>query len=147
MYFLTEGVGLEKVQDPFGNTLTYSKNGIVHSAGLSVAFQRDGQGRITRITDPQGQSLQYSYTPQGGLAAYTDPRGVTTASQDYDGQGRLTAVTDRLGHSYDDSGNAVWHGSPMCVGKQTVLSGTKIIATQMRNNLVISIGSPSVESF
>ncbi|WP_282957368.1 hypothetical protein [Methylovulum psychrotolerans] len=42
MYFLTEGVGLEKVQDPFGNTLTYSKNGIVHSAGLSVAFQRDG---------------------------------------------------------------------------------------------------------
>ncbi|WP_157679154.1 RHS repeat domain-containing protein [Methylovulum psychrotolerans] len=132
MYFLTEGVGLEKVQDPFGNTLTYSKNGIVHSAGLSVAFQRDGQGRITRITDPQGQSLQYSYTPQGGLAAYTDPRGVTTASQDYDGQGRLTAV---------------WHGSPMCVGKQTVLSGTKIIATQMRNNLVISIGSPSVESF
>jgi RHS repeat-associated protein len=129
-YYLTEGVGLEKVQDPFGNTLTYSKNGIVHSAGLSVAFQRDGQGRITRITDPQGQSLQYSYTPQGELAAhtdrsgqtdsfryggghllaaYTDPRGVTTASQDYDSQGRLSAVTDADGHrtqlGFDDTAN------------------------------------------
>ncbi|WP_157678949.1 hypothetical protein [Methylovulum psychrotolerans] len=41
-YYLTEGVGLDNVQDPFGNTLTYSKNGIVHSAGPSVAFQRDG---------------------------------------------------------------------------------------------------------
>jgi hypothetical protein len=29
IYYLTEGVGLDKVQDPFGNTLTYSKNGIL----------------------------------------------------------------------------------------------------------------------
>jgi hypothetical protein len=37
-YYLTEGVGLEKVQDPFGNTLTYSKNGIVHRADGKDSF-------------------------------------------------------------------------------------------------------------
>jgi YD repeat-containing protein len=117
-YYLQEGVGIQKIQDPFGNTLTYGRNGIVHSAGLSVAFERDAAGHITRITDPQGKALQYRYNSHGELVAmidregkastfsyardhlladYTDPRGVKAAQQIYDDRGRLIALVDAGG--------------------------------------------------
>jgi RHS repeat-associated protein len=128
VYTLKEGVGIEQVQDPFGNTLTYGRNGLLHSAGLSVAFDRDAQGRITTITDPQGQALHYRYNSRGELVAVTDRAGQETtfgygpdhllaelgdalkqkaAQPVYDAQGRLIALIDADGQrtelGYDDT--------------------------------------------
>ncbi|MEO8751072.1 MAG: RHS repeat-associated core domain-containing protein [Casimicrobiaceae bacterium] len=122
VYELDESFGIRKVTDPNGNTLTYDANGIVHSAGSSVAFTRDAQGRIATITDPNGKRLTYAYDGAGNLAtvtdrsnaqsvlkydrlhtltSYTDPRGVQLVRNEYDDQGRLVAQYDAAGAKID----------------------------------------------
>lgn len=121
-YYLTEGIGITKIVDPSGNTLTYGKNGIVHSNGQSVAFTRDANNRITSITDPAGKKIDYRYLATGdltsvtdrsgavssftynrshGLLDYTDPQGLVTARYTYDADGRLVAVTDATGKAIE----------------------------------------------
>jgi len=122
VYFLDQNFGIRSIKDPYGNTLTYSTSGIIHSAGLSVAFTRDATGRITQITDPKGQSIQYAYSGTGdlvsvtdrrgsvshfsynnthGLVSYTDPLGTVSARYVYDDQGRLISAVDADGKSVD----------------------------------------------
>jgi hypothetical protein len=59
VFYLKQGVGIQRVADPYGNTLDYTANGLIHSSGQSIAFERDSQKRITRISDPEGKSLTY----------------------------------------------------------------------------------------
>ncbi len=119
VYALDQDFGIRTVTDPNGNTLTYSSAGIVHSSGTSVNFTRDGQGRITRITDPNGNQINYSYNVNGdlssvtdqlgnvtqhrynrshGLTEYTDPLGITPLRNIYDDEGRLVATEDADGN-------------------------------------------------
>ena len=49
---LSKTEGLKSIADRNGNTVTFSPDGIAHSAGLNIGMERDGQGRVTRITDP-----------------------------------------------------------------------------------------------
>ena len=129
VYYLEEGVGITRIKDPSGNTLTYGQNGIVHSNGQSVAFTRDSAKRITAITDPAGKQIRYGYSNAGdltsvtsrtdavsrlsysrnhGLTDYTDPMGNVAARYVYDDQGRLVAVYDAEGKAVEtthDSAN------------------------------------------
>ncbi|WP_305847099.1 RHS repeat-associated core domain-containing protein [Rhodoferax sp. AJA081-3] len=123
-YALRENVGILYVTDPYGNRVTYGANGYQHSGGLSVTLTRDPQGRITRATDPRGQTLVYTYNAQGDLASVTDraggvttfayatdptqphllqsitdPRGVVVMANQFDEYGRLTASADALGQA------------------------------------------------
>jgi len=125
---LTLGGGIETITDPNGNTLTFDAAGIHHSAGKSVLFTRDPDGRITGITDPEGHTQSYAYDTNGDLVAHTDAEGNTTrfkynrshglieildplnrplARNDYDGNGRLIRTTGadgrviELGHNID----------------------------------------------
>nr|MBP8297471.1 PASTA domain-containing protein [Burkholderiales bacterium] len=100
--------GVRKITDPSGNTLTFGPAGIVHSAGKSVAFARDSQGRITQITDPLGNAQSYVYDGNGDLASHTGPIGDTTRFE-YDRAHGLLRVTDPLNrvvarNDYDASG-------------------------------------------
>ena len=120
VYNIREGVGITSIVDPYGNTLTYGPNGIIHSNGQSVAFTRDALGRITKITDPMGKAINYTYDVNGnlsavtnrnaetgsfaynrdhGLTSYTDPAGTLQARYTYDAQGRLIAATDANGQT------------------------------------------------
>ena len=111
--------GLESFSDTNGNTLTFTPNAITHSNGTQVQFQRDGLGRITRLTDPTGNAQFYQYDSLGHLAAHTDaegnitrfrynrranllevidPRGNRAVRNEYDGDGRLIAIVDAQGH-------------------------------------------------
>jgi RHS repeat-associated protein len=119
IFDLTAGVGIRRIEDRNGNELFINSNGIVHSGGTSIAFVRDGQGRITRITDPNGAARNYAYDAAGDLVSFTDPVGSTTsfaydddhqlveitapdgvvaAQPEYDAQGRLIAVIDAAGN-------------------------------------------------
>ena len=52
--------GLQTLKDLNGNQLTITSAGITHSSGKSISFLRDGQGRITQITDPAQKLLKFS---------------------------------------------------------------------------------------
>ncbi|HEY6909571.1 MAG TPA: Ig-like domain-containing protein [Myxococcales bacterium] len=114
------GGGAESKTDRNGNTLSIGPGGIVSSTGKSVTFTRDGQGRITTITDPMGQTRQYAYDLAGDLVGATDrngntstygyddghdlvsildPRGLAPSRDDYDASGRLVSHTDPNGHT------------------------------------------------
>lgn len=80
-YTLREGVGVVEMTDLYGNTVAYGPGGIQHSASLGVQLVRDGQGRITRATDPAGRSLSYTYNAAGELASVTDRLGQVTYFQ------------------------------------------------------------------
>lgn len=58
----------------------------------------DKMGRVLTLTDENGKTLAYQYTPAGRTAAITYPGGkkVTYA---YDAAGRLSTVKDWLGHT------------------------------------------------
>ncbi|MFQ5858193.1 MAG: hypothetical protein ACE5LU_21530 [Anaerolineae bacterium] len=111
--------GVQRITDSNGNTLFFSPVGIQHSTGKSISFERDGLGRITRITDPKGNVLQYSYDARGDLVSFADadgntttfaynnnhglleihnPVGQTSVRNEYDENGRLIAHTDANGN-------------------------------------------------
>ncbi len=70
--------GLTRIADRNNNAITISPSGVTHSSGKSITFTRDGQGRITQITDPLGHSITYNYDGNGDLAMLTDRAGNTT---------------------------------------------------------------------
>jgi len=117
---VAQGIGLQWIEDLNTNSIQFTPNGIIHSSGKSVLFQRDNVGRITRITDPNGNFLTYTYDLRGDLASFTDqanntttyeynnthgliairdPRGVQPVRNEYDAGGRLIKTTDPFGKS------------------------------------------------
>ncbi|RLB37471.1 MAG: hypothetical protein DRH20_07690, partial [Deltaproteobacteria bacterium] len=121
VYWIDKDAGVEKVEDPNGNSIVFSHDGITHSSGESIAFTRDGLDRITAITDPAGNSITYEYDAEGDLVSVTDRTGNLTAFEyasggshylsaihdpsgnvaqrnEYDGEGRLVATIDGAGN-------------------------------------------------
>ncbi len=102
------------VADTLSNTLTFTDTAVTSSAGPSVTFARDPQGRITAVTDPAGNTIRYRYDLAGDLVAVTDRAGNETQFV-YAQPGRphyLTEVIDPLGQSgvrteYDDQGRLI----------------------------------------
>ncbi|HZR79606.1 MAG TPA: FG-GAP-like repeat-containing protein [Candidatus Binatia bacterium] len=119
--------GVESVEEPNGNVVTFGSFAIQHSSGATVGIARDGQGRITQITGVAGEVLTYSYDANGDLRTATDadghatqyrydrhhdivetvdPRGVRGIRNEYDEAGRLVATVDadgrRIEFAHDD---------------------------------------------
>jgi YD repeat-containing protein len=83
---------LQTITDLRGNTLTFAPSGITSSVGggtVVVPFVRDSQGRITKITDLNGNNYVYSYdTPCGtgnlcSVTFPTTPAGTSQATYTY----------------------------------------------------------------
>lgn len=72
IYNLDQRFGVRSIIDPNGNRIDYSDSGIVHSSGAAVAFERDTENRITKITDPSGNEITYVYTNSGNLSYVAD---------------------------------------------------------------------------
>ena len=113
VFELDQGFGVRKLTDPNGNSVTFSSSGVIHSAGKSITFTRDGSGRIRRITDPSGNDFVYAYDGSGDLAAFTDPE-LNTTEYEYNGSHGLLEIRDARGvtpikNVYDDDGRLVSH--------------------------------------
>jgi RHS repeat-associated protein len=117
-YYFTKEFGLFKVEDTYGRTITLSINGIEYSEGGSITFNRDGEGKITSISDGIN-TVSYTYDANGDLISVNDiggydtsfaydnghyitgissDDGTTIAMNEYDDEGRLTATIDSDGN-------------------------------------------------
>jgi len=104
---------LTLVVDRNGNSLTFTHDGILHSAGKSLIFDRDAEDRITVITDPNGEQIRYRYDAEGDLVGVTDQVGNETTFE-YGPNHLLVAIRDPLGrvgirNEYDDTGRLIAH--------------------------------------
>ncbi|MGB9122881.1 MAG: Ig-like domain-containing protein, partial [Candidatus Angelobacter sp.] len=95
-YILDQKLGATSVTDPNGNKLTINALGITSTTGVSVAFVRDAQNRITRITDPNGAAIQYGYDGNGDLVQVID-RSSQSATLAYGPNHYLTDIIDPRG--------------------------------------------------
>jgi RHS repeat-associated protein len=104
---------LDFIEDTNGNRTTTTYNGsqltgITDFDGYSLSFSYTPQGRIGSITDEAGRTTTYSYDAAGEhLLAVTDPLGRTT-SYTYDANHGITSITNSDGtqalFSYDGQG-------------------------------------------
>jgi RHS repeat-associated protein len=121
VFVVDRAAGLVSLTDRSGNVLTMTPAGITSShpevagSAIGVAFTRDAQGRITRVTDPDGRSLVYDYDAEGDLVAVTDREGETTRfTYEEDLPHQLRDILDPLGrrpirNEYDPDGRLVAH--------------------------------------
>lgn len=105
--------GVTRVEDLNGNALSITPEGITHTSGRSVIFERDGEGRITRITDPEGEGMVYTYDAAGDLVEVRDREDHSTTFT-YDSRHLLLDIEDARGikavrNEYDASGRVVKH--------------------------------------
>lgn len=111
VYEIHRDEGLRSITDLEGNSLSYASDGISHSSGERIAFTRDGQGRITTATDPDGGVVTYAYDAAGDLISVTDREG-GTVHYTYDDYHNLTEVRDEEGripakYFYDEDGRLI----------------------------------------
>ncbi|MGN6545519.1 MAG: putative Ig domain-containing protein, partial [Aureliella sp.] len=124
-YHYSQSEGLLDVTDRHGNKLSMTADGITSSSGQAVQFQRDTEGRITKIVDGEGRETTYTYNADGELVKVEYPSGLSntyrytadhllagineganpseqemlTRSFQYDAAGRLAATLDAFGYS------------------------------------------------
>ncbi|MGA2649953.1 MAG: DUF2341 domain-containing protein [Terracidiphilus sp.] len=115
-YTISAGGQLQSVADKSGNGLTITPNGITSTTGLNVPFVRDNLGRITQITDPQGNQYLYQYDTNGNLASVFYPNTQQPSTYNYDQSHFYLSGTDfrnnplpvstyYAAHEMDASGN------------------------------------------
>jgi fibro-slime domain-containing protein/RHS repeat-associated protein len=128
VYEYSQSAGLIRVRDLSGNRLEFSPAGIHHYAAgqatpdQQVTFNRDEQGRIRSIVDPDGHPLSYVYDDAGDLRSFSDqvgnqsqysyhtarphyletiidPLGHQAIRTEFDDAGRVRSITDALGNA------------------------------------------------
>ena len=139
-FIIDEFNGLQSITDLNGNSLTVNNNGLVHSSGKNITFTRDGQGRITQVTDPSGNVQTYTYDTAGDLISHRDMENNVT-SFGYDNNHYLLDITDPRGiepirNEYDDDGRLLKHTDAFnkeIIYTHQIAARTEIIADRLGN--------------
>ena len=103
------GNDLTTISDSFGRTIhiTYAEGkivSIIDSSSRVTQIAYDGNGYLSSITDPAGNTRLYTYGVDGKMLSKRDPRGnVTTYA--YDENGRVTSATNSSGTKAIEYGN------------------------------------------
>ena len=160
---LDRGFGVTKVTDSNGNSAAFNATGISHSSGSSITIERDGSNRITRLVDPQGADLLYTYAAAGDLATFTDrgdavstysyapdhyleeiedPRGVTPIRNEYGPDGRLLRHIDAFG-------NEIEYDHQLAANREIVtnrLGASRLLEYDARGNVTREVDESGVET-
>ncbi|MFY0640988.1 MAG: hypothetical protein JXR16_08080 [Bermanella sp.] len=117
VYELDQNFGIKTVIDPNGHQLTYTENGIQHSNGKGITFDRDAQGRISGLVDPNGNKvMNYEYDSNGNLRFAKDAsaleEGGNGVEYTYTLDHNIIDIIDPLGRPlvknlYDDDGRLI----------------------------------------
>ncbi|MEO0627319.1 MAG: DUF6531 domain-containing protein, partial [Bacteroidota bacterium] len=88
---------------PLGRTTTFQRNAFGDITEITTptgayAFARDDIGRMTSITDRNGNTISMDFDEAGNITEITDAKG-NSASRQFDENGNLVQVTDRVGGS------------------------------------------------
>ncbi|MCP4130822.1 MAG: hypothetical protein GY754_07555, partial [bacterium] len=67
VYVINSKKGIESITDTYGRTVNYNEDGISHSSGISIAFERDSSNRIETVKGPFGKEYEYRYGDDGML--------------------------------------------------------------------------------
>ena len=78
IFHLNLSTGVTHLQDLNGNAVDITVDGITHSSGVGIDFDRDSTGRIQEIVDLRGNSNAYAYDGAGDLVRHTDRVGGET---------------------------------------------------------------------
>ena len=117
IFHLDRSTGVTHLEDLNGNAVEITVDGITHSSGVGIDFDRDSTGRIQEIVDSLGNSNRYAYDGAGDLVRHTDrqegesrfsyrehyleaffnPLDSRVVKSEYDRDGRLTRHTDAAG--------------------------------------------------
>lgn len=127
---------LQQIRDLNGATLTFGPDGITSSSGdLSVDIDRDAQGRIATVTDPEGNPYRYTYDAAGNLEQVALPGVDTPLHYTYDASHLLLTAVDandnqaaratyypdgRLESEIDALGNTVHYTYDVSAGTTTI---------------------------
>lgn len=108
VYVISANGDLRSIKDLSGNTVTFTPQGITSSVdGVVVPFTRDSSGRITQITDLNGNNYVYSYDANGNLESVSLPGTSNPETYTYTTDHLLLSSTDPLGNST----SATYHSS------------------------------------
>jgi RHS repeat-associated protein len=134
----------------------------------TTSFQYNTPGQLTKLTHPDGSSVQYNYNPNGTLAWTADERhpgaatdGTQRTSYTYDDYKRIRTVTTPLRASgdttartstyfYDQVGSSEDYTRTVAAPTKVVSAGGKIVTTAYDVNLrtvsVTAVGDANVLS-
>jgi RHS repeat-associated protein len=144
---------MKSIKDLNGNTLIFTPAGITSSAGgVAIPFNRDGQGRITQITDLNGGIFAYGYDPSGDLVTVNKPDIATPVTYTYSTDHLLLTQTDPRGNSVsatyfpdgrvqsttDPLGNVTQYSYDLATNTTTTINPDGGVVKQTNN----SFGSP-----
>jgi RHS repeat-associated protein len=93
VYLIDEVLGVLEMTDPNGNRIEYREDGIIHSCGMQLTLVRDSAGCITKVLDPDGNEVRYTYDAQHRLISVTDRAGRVTTLGYSGSSGLVTSVT------------------------------------------------------
>ena len=96
---INRNTGVEEIRDRNGNIISIDNNGIRHSNGTTVDFDRDELGRIQSITDPNGTTQSYTYDANGDLTRHIDEAGFDTLLR-YTLDHYLVDIVDPAGRNF-----------------------------------------------
>lgn len=120
-YTYHEDDGFLGAENANGHGVTMGADGVTHTSGEGIAFERDAAGRIEAIVSPGGDRWTFAYNAMGELETVTDPEnrvvtyhylsnpahyleriedplGRQPIRYEYDAEGRLVATIDADGN-------------------------------------------------
>ena len=100
---------------------------VTDPAGRTLGFSYGSNGLISSVTDPGGRQVKYAYDPSDNLVSATNVGGGVWAFT-YDADHRLLSMTDPMGgtttNTYDTAGRVISQSDPLGRVTTYAYSGT-----------------------
>jgi len=113
--------------------------------GNETSYEYDSSGNLTLVSNPDGGSINHSYSTSGDRTSSSDANGRITRF-DYDAYGNVTGVTDALGNSTSTRRDIL--GMPVSVTDKNNNSSTHFFDSLQRlTKIVDALGGVTIFTY